>query len=69
MINAVNIEHDEKATEAVQYLSKYCKEHPNCKGCFMSFSHVCILKWTEPGQWDKSLTKLMERRTKNGCTR
>ena len=64
MIKAVNIERDEKAVEAVQYLSGYCKEHHNCKSCYMLFSQVCILKWVEPEHWGESLNKVMERRAK-----
>jgi len=66
MIKAVNIEKDEKAIEAVQCLSSYCREkvNGNCRGCFMLFSQVCILKWTAPEQWDEALAKVMERRAK-----
>ena len=58
----VNIELDEKAIDAAMYISQFCKEHPNCKGCLFSFSHVCVLKWTQPEGWNDSVTKLLERR-------
>ena len=65
-MKAVNIEHDEKAVEAAQYLSSYCKEHPNCKQCMFTFSQVCILKWTKADQWNNTLVKIFERRKNNG---
>lgn len=64
-MKAVNIECDEKAIEAVNYLSRFCVDHPECKGCMFSFSQVCILKWTKPDGWDKSLSKVLERRKQN----
>jgi hypothetical protein len=68
-MNAINIEHDEKAIEAVQTVSAYCKEHPNCKNCFFSFSQVCILKWARPAEWDHALSKVLERRKEYGRNR
>ena len=65
MMKAVNIEHDEKAVEAAQYISQYCSEHPECRQCMFSFSHVCILKWTKADQWNDSIAKIFERRKKN----
>lgn len=64
MIKAVNIEKDEKAVEAAQYIAQYCSEHPNCHQCMFSFSRVCILKWTEARHWKESLAKVFERRMK-----
>ena len=65
MMKAVNIEHDEKAVEAAQYISQYCKDHPNCKQCMFKFSSVCVLKWTEPDGWTDSIEKVFERRRNN----
>lgn len=62
MNKPINIAADEKATEAVMYLSQYCADHPDCKQCFLKFSNVCVLKWTAPKEWKNTLTKLMERR-------
>ena len=64
-MKAVNIELDEKAIDAAMYISQFCKDHPNCKGCLFSFSQVCILKWIKPEGWDEAVQKLMERRSKS----
>lgn len=61
-MKAINIEQDEKAIDAVKYLSQFCVDHPECKGCMFSFSQVCILKWTKPEGWNQSLSKVLERR-------
>lgn len=55
---------DEKAIEAALYIGQYCNEHPKCKQCVFSFSHVCILKWNEPDGWNHSIVKVEERRKK-----
>lgn len=64
-MKAVNIERDEKAVEAVDYLTEYCNNHPECRGCMFSFSQVCILKWSKPDGWKQSLSKVLERRENN----
>lgn len=61
-MNAVNIELDEKAVESAIMISRYCKDHPNCKQCIFSFSQVCVLKWTKPEQWNESIQKIYARR-------
>ena len=61
-MKAINIERDEKAIEAAKFINEYCKEHDNCKYCIFSFSHVCILKWTDPDGWNHSISKVYERR-------
>ncbi len=65
-MNAVNIEQDEKAIEAATMISRYCMDHPNCKGCIFSFSQVCVLKWTKPDHWNESITRVFERRKNHG---
>lgn len=65
MNKPINIAADEKATEAVQYISQYCTDHPECRQCFLKFSNVCILKWTQPSEWKKTLNNVMERRKNN----
>lgn len=64
MIKAINIEAEEKAIDAVHTVSEYCKAHPDCKQCFFSFSHVCMLKWVEPKGWESSTEHLISRRIK-----